>query len=134
MRVLFDTNVLISAILFGGLPRSLLERAIRGEFDLVTSPHLLDELEEVLTLRFHVPPELARVARGELESLAVVVVPGDVPSISQDPDDDRVLAAAIAGEAEAVVTGDRDLLVFEVHHGIPILTPAEFESRSAEER
>lgn len=132
MRVLLDTNVLISAILFRVLPRSLLDRAIRGEFDLVTSPVLLDELEKILTDRFQVPSELARLARSELEILADVVVPDDVPAISRDPDDDQVLAAAVVGDVEAIVTGDRDLLVLETHRGIAILTPAEFESRSAE--
>lgn len=132
MRVLLDTNVLISGILFRGLPRSLLERAIRGELDLVTSPVLLDELERVLTTRFHVPRELARLARGELETLAEVVAPDEVPSVSRDPDDDEVLAAAVAGGAEAIVTGDRDLLVLRSHRGIPILTPAEFESGPVE--
>ena len=132
MRVLLDTNVLISAILFRGLPRSVLQRAIRGELDLVTSPALLDELERVLTDRFHLPRELARLARGELETLAEVVAPDEVPSVSRDPDDDEVLAAAVAGGAEAIVTGDRDLLVLRSHRGIPILLPAEFESRSAE--
>lgn len=134
MRVLLDTNVLISGILFRGLPRSLLERASRGELDLVTSPELLDELEAVLTEKFHVPPELVRLARGELETLALVVVPGYMPRVSRDPDDDQVLAAAIAGEARAIITGDRDLLVLEAYHGIPILTPTEFDSRPAQER
>lgn len=132
MRVLLDTNVLISAILFRGLPRSLLDRAIRGELDLVTSPVLLDELERILTDRFQVPSELARLARSELEILAEAVVPDDVPAVSRDPDDDQVLAAAIVGEVEAIVTRDRDLLVLESHRGIAILSPAEFESRSAE--
>jgi putative PIN family toxin of toxin-antitoxin system len=132
VRVLLDTNVLISAILFRGLPRSLLDRAIRGELDLVTSPALLDELERIMSDRFHVPSELARLARSELEILAEVVVPDDVPAVSRDPDDDQVLAAAVAGEAEAIVTGDRDLLILETHRGIAILSPADFESRSAE--
>jgi uncharacterized protein len=132
VRVLLDTNVLISAILFRGLPRSLLDRAIRGELDLVTSHALLDELERILTDRFQVPSELARLARSELEILTEVVVPDDVPAVSRDPDDDQVLAAAVAGEAEAIVTGDRDLLILETHRGIAILSPADFESRSAE--
>lgn len=128
MRVLLDTNVLISAILFRGLPRSLLDRAIRGELELVTSPALLDELERILTDRFQVPSELARLARSELEILAEAVVPDDVPAVSRDPDDDQVLAAAIVGDVEAIVTGDRDLLVLESHRGIAILSPAEFDA------
>jgi uncharacterized protein len=126
VRVLLDTNVLISAILFRGLPRTLLSGAIRGELDLVTSPALLDELEAVLTRRFEFPPELARAVMGELESLADVVVPDDVPAVSRDPDDDQVLAAAVAGDVEAIVTGDADLLVLEMHRGIRILKPSDF--------
>jgi putative PIN family toxin of toxin-antitoxin system len=130
VRVLLDTNVLISAILFRGLPRALLDRAIRGELDLVTSPVLLDELERILTDRFQVPSELARLARSELEILTEVVVPDDVPAVSRDPDDDQVLAAAVVGDVEAIVTGDRDLHVLETHRRIAIISPAEFESRS----
>ena len=126
MRVLLDTNVLISAILFGGLPRTLLNGAIRGELDIVTSPALLEELEEVLTTRFEFPPELVRAVKAELESLADVVVPDDVPAVSRDPDDDQVLAAAVAGDVEAIVTGDADLLVLEIHRGIRVLRPNDF--------
>jgi len=126
VRILLDTNVLISGILFRGVPRDLLERAIRGEFDLVTSPVLLDELEDVLVRRFEFPPELSRGVRTELESLAEIVVPADVPAVSRDPDDDQVLAASVTGDAEIIVTGDRDLLILETHLGIPIMTPADF--------
>ena len=126
MRILLDTNVLISGILFRGVPRDLLERAIRGEFDLVTSPVLLDELEDVLVRRFEFPPELSRGVRTELESLAEIVVPADVPAVSRDPDDDQVLAASVTGNAEIIVTGDRDLLILETYLGIQIMTPADF--------
>ena len=128
MRVLLDTNVLISGILFRGLPRSLLERAIRGELDLVTSPSLLDELERILTDEFRFPPEVARMVRGELATLAEMVVPEEVPTVSRDPDDDQVLAAVVAGGARAIVTGDRDLLALETYRGITILSPAEFDA------
>lgn len=125
MRILLDTNVLISGILFQGTPRNLLDRAIRGELDLVTSPALLDELEDVLTRKLKVPSELVRAVRPELESLADVVVPDEVPAVSRDPDDDQVLAAAVFGQADAVVTGDADLLVLEMHQGIRIMRPGD---------
>jgi putative PIN family toxin of toxin-antitoxin system len=129
VRVLLDTNVLISGILFRGVPRRLLERAIRGEFDLVTSPALLDELEDVLVRSFELPPELARAVRTELEALAEVVVPADVPAVSRDPDDHQVLAAAAVGRADAVVTEDQNLLVLETHQAIPIVRPADLAAR-----
>lgn len=128
MRVVFDTNVLISALVYGGLPRELLTRVFRGEVTLVTSAVLMNELEEVLVARFAHDPALARSVRAEVELLAEVVVASDLAPVARDADDDAVLAAAMAGDASAIGTGDRDLLVLGEHHGIRIVTPREFAS------
>lgn len=128
MRVVFDTNVLISALVFGGLPRALLIRVLRGEVTLVTSSVLLNELEEVLVVRFAHDASLARTVRAEIELLAEVVEAPELARVARDRDDDAVLAAAIAGKASAIVTGDRDLLVLVEHEGIRIVTPRDFAS------
>ena len=130
MRVVFDTNVLISALIYGDLPRDLLTRVFRGELTLITSVVLMAELEEVLIDRFAHDAPLARAVRAEIELLAEVVDVSAVERVARDVDDDAVLAAAIAGEASAIVTGDRDLLVLAEHHGVRIVTPREFASRS----
>jgi len=130
VRVVFDTNVLISALVYGGLPRELLTRVFRGELTLVTSAALMDELEEVLIARFGHAPSLARTVRAEIDLLAEVVAVSDLERVAQDADDDAVLAAAIAGEARVIVTGDRDLLVLVEHRGIRIVTPRDFASRA----
>ncbi len=130
MRVVFDTNVLISALVYGGPPRDLLIRVFRGETTLVTSTALLNELEEVLVVRFAHDASLARTVRAEIELLAEVVDVSELARVARDPDDDAVLAVAIAGEASAIVTGDRDLLVLAEHHGIRIVTPRDFASSS----
>ena len=127
---MFDTNVLISALVYGGLPRELLTSVFRGEVTLVTSTVLMDELEEVLVARFAHDPSLARTVRAEIEMLAEVVDVSELARVARDPDDDAVLAVAIAGEASAIVTGDRDLLVLAEHHGIRIVTPRDFASSS----
>ncbi len=127
---MFDTNVLISALVYGGLPRELLTSVFRGEVTLVTSTVLMDELEEVLVARFAHDPSLARTVRAEIEMLAEVVDVSELARVARDPDDDAVLAAAIAGEASAIVSGDRDLLVLAEHHGIRIVTPRDFASSS----
>jgi putative PIN family toxin of toxin-antitoxin system len=134
VRVLLDTNVLISAVLFGGLPRELVRRVLRGEFEVVTSARLMVEFEEILSERFGMPSAVAQAARAEYELIAVVVRPRHVPRVARDPDDDEVLAAAVAGDCALVVTGDRDLLVLGSHEGRPILTPREFDEKIAKGR
>lgn len=126
MRVVLDTNVVISAILFGGVPREILTAAIRGRIQVATSPVLLDELEGLLVEKFRFSREAARATRAELEAMADVVEPGEVPDVCRDPDDDEVLGAAAAGAAEAIVTGDRDLLELRAFEDVRILRPARY--------
>jgi putative PIN family toxin of toxin-antitoxin system len=131
--VLLDTNVLVSALHFrGSVPRQCLELVIGGGVQLVTSPQLLDELEEVLVDHVGWDAGRAAAARGLLEELATVVTPTTRPQVCRDPDDDEVLAAAELGRVEAVVTGDKDLLVLEAYAGALILVPAEFVFKLAE--
>lgn len=126
MRVLLDTNVLISAILFGGIPNEAFRRGLAGEFELVTGRALLDELERTLRERFDLPAEAASFVRGDLELAAEVVAPSRVDPVSRDPDDDIVLAIAREGRVDYIVTGDRDLLSLGRYEGIAIVTPKEF--------
>lgn len=127
MRVVLDTNVLISAILFGGTPRELLRSAIQGRFHAVTTQRLLDELERLLREKFDFSDAAAAATRDQFEVLAEVVEPLEIPKVCRDPDDDEVLAAALAGSAVAIVTGDRDLLDLGSYRDIEIVTPAVFE-------
>lgn len=123
MRVLLDTNVLVSAILFGGLPRQLLETALTGDLDLVTSQPLLAELETVLTRKFEFPSLMTASIRAELEALSEVVEPIQIERVTRAVADEVVLATAVAGAAEVVVTGDKELLGMGSYEGIPIQTP-----------
>jgi len=127
MRVVADTNVLISAFMFGGLPGEFLDLAFVGGFLLVSSPVLLDELDEKLRIKFEVSAGDAEVIRGRLEAVAEVI--STMPTLSvvkDDPDDDRVLECAVAGIADAVVSGDRHLLKLDTYAGCPILTVRQF--------
>lgn len=140
MRLLLDTNLLVSGALSqGGLPRQLLDAARAGHFELCTSEHLLSELQRVLGY-----PKLAgRLARAQtsaefivtqLRALAVVVhTPAEVPHvIATDPDDDHVLAAAVAAHADLIVSGDaRDVLPLGSYQGIPIVTARQAWERLA---
>lgn len=123
MRVVFDTNIIVSGILSArGAARALLDLARLGHITLVTSPVLLDELEDVLT-RF-VPRAAAGEIRSAVEEIADVVGPVEVPSVTRDPDDDHVLATATAGNVAYIVSRDHDLLTLGAYQEIPILAPA----------
>jgi putative PIN family toxin of toxin-antitoxin system len=126
-RVVADTNVLISAILFGGLPEAFLNLAFAGSFLLVTSPTLLDELEEKLRNKFEQLSTDVNLTRSRLEHVSNVV--STTPSltvIKADPDDDRVLECAVAGRADHIVSGDRHLLKLGSYGGISILSVRQF--------
>ncbi|HEY2168847.1 MAG TPA: putative toxin-antitoxin system toxin component, PIN family [Candidatus Angelobacter sp.] len=92
IRVVLDTNVYISALMFGGLPGSLLDLALLQSFLLVISPPLLEELDEKLRLKFEVSAEDTAIIRAKLESNAEIVRPDMILDvIEDDPDDNRVL-------------------------------------------
>jgi putative PIN family toxin of toxin-antitoxin system len=126
-RVTVDTNVLISALVFQGLPGKFLALALAGAFQLITSPILLDELDEKLRFKFLWSPVKADQARSVLEALCDVVSTTDSLAVIQnDPDDDRVLECAVAGRADTIVSGDRHLLKLGSYDGIAILTVRQF--------
>lgn len=129
MRVVLDTNVLVSALHFGGRPRRLLQAVLRGEHRLIIGSAILSELEAVLVEVCDWSSDRARAVCGELEALGEVVSPAEVPRLCRDPDDDEILAIASAGHASALVTGDADLLTLANYGQVRIVTVADFEER-----
>ena len=123
MRVVFDTNILVSALVFpGGRGDAALRRIIAGTDQLVMSRAILDELLDVLSRKFaRDAEELAHVAVFVSE-LAMVVAPRRRLRVVQDDPDNRILECAIAGRAEAIVTGDKALLALKNFRNIPVLT------------
>jgi len=128
MRLVLDTNVLVSAIVFGGPPRDVFQTVMTGAHRLVISPAILDELRRVLTgSKFRYPASAAVHIDAELREIAEVVEPGTRLSvITADPEDNRVLECAVEGGADVIVSGDRDLLALGHYAGIPISRPREF--------
>jgi uncharacterized protein len=128
VRVVADTNVLVSALIFpGGPPETFYRLALEGRIDLVTSRPLLTELGRVLTEKFGWQPEQAEQAVAQVIRLAELVDPDEaISEIRADPADNRVLEAATAGNAAAIVSGDQHLLALGAWRGISIQTPAGF--------
>lgn len=127
MRILLDTNILVGALITKGTPPDqLYRRWLRAEFDLVTSVAQLAEIVNVLTR-----PRLRRFTRaGEAEAIvgnihARALVLHDLPSVNlaRDPADNPILATAIAGKADLIVSGGKKhVLALEDVRGIPIVT------------
>ncbi len=129
-RVVADTNIYISALMFGGLPGMLLDLGLMHAIRLVISPALLDELQDKLRVKFGVLAQDAAAIRAKLESIGDLIVPAIVLDVvTDDPDDNRVLECAVTGRADYIVSGDRHLLKLKEHAGIPILTAREFLDR-----
>lgn len=131
MRVVLDTNVVVSALIFpGGAPETVYRLALEGRVDLVTSMPMLVELGRVLVTKFGWGRGQAEEAVAQLGRLGEVVTPGEsVQVIADDPADDRVLEAAAAGAATVIVSGDRHLLRLGAWRSIVIERPARFLER-----
>ena len=130
MRVVADTNSVVSAFLWGGPPAQILGVAREKRISLFASAALIAELEVVLR-REKFAARIASVASSADElvlgyrALVSIVRATAIAPISRDPDDDRVLACALAAEANFIVSGDGDLLSLGDFRGIRILTARE---------
>jgi len=131
VRAVLDTNVLLSVLLWRGGPHALIEHVQAGTLTMVSSPVLLAELAEVIS-RAKFDDILARSntsrerSLAEMRQLAEVIVPPPLPQpVCRDPDDDHVLACALAAQADCIVSGDADLLNLREYQGIRILDVAE---------
>jgi uncharacterized protein len=125
VRVVLDTNVFIAAVVADGLCRDLVRVRVLPH-KLLTSPPLLRELRTTLRNKFAVDPgELPLLS--QLNEEGGIVAPGRLGGrVSRDKSDDAVLATAVTGKADVIVTGDDDLLVLKEFRGIRILSPRQF--------
>jgi putative PIN family toxin of toxin-antitoxin system len=127
-HIVLDTNVLVSALLFGGPPREILDMIGAGTVNCSLSPPILDELKDVLQRpKFGFSSQQAVAVVEELSALCTIVSPSErIAIISADPDDDRILECALEARADTIVSGDAHLLELGRHEGIRIVSPSEF--------
>ena len=132
IRVVLDTNIIISGWLWSGSPRLILYSARQKQIQAVISESLLDELRDVLnrpkfTNRLNLIGKTVEEILAEYLSFSDIVEPSQIiPVIDRDPDDDAVLACAIGGNAQYIVTGDDHLLALMQFRSVRIFDAHQF--------
>lgn len=126
MRIVLDTNVLISAFITRGVCRRLFEHCVESH-QIVISEFILNEFSNTLIRKFGFAKEEVGQASASLNLCSELVAPvAFEEQICRDPDDDHVLGTAVAGNSDYIVTGDHDLLVLERFRTVEIVSPSEF--------
>jgi len=125
MRILLDTNVLVSAILYGEQPRQILRFVLSGKAVGITSEVLVNELVEVLRFKFGVGQGTLVLLEKLMTENFVVVEPVETVRILHDEADNRVLEAALAGKCDFIITGDKELLCLDECDVVKIISASE---------
>lgn len=126
IKVVLDTNILVSAIVFGGIPKKILDLVLKEKFIGVTSTSLMAELSEVVHKKFPFRESDLEYLEEQIMVDFEIVKPRKILRVARDGDDNRVLEAAVEGGCEFIITGDEDLLDLKSYKEIKIMTPAEF--------
>mgnify|MGYP001595133957 FL=1 len=126
LRVLLDTNILISAFQFGGTPFYVFEYILSKRVVGITSEELLAELLGVFQRKFQLDRDTLTLITKKVRRAIRMVAPTVSLDVLNDVDDNRVLEATITGHCDYIVTGDTDLLNLKQFRGIAVVTPAEF--------
>lgn len=126
MRVMLDTKVLTSAVATRGLCADVL-RAVLAEHELVICPQIISELQPVLKDKVALPRPLVNDFIRLVREDAALCEPGDLPAVKlKDNDDLGILSAAIRGEVNVIVTGDKDLQMVDTVSELKIISPRQF--------
>ena len=123
-----DTNVLVSATLFGGNPEKILDLAEAAKIEILISEEILEEFTEVLQEKFGFSSSMAELAASGIREISTLIIPIQRLSVIKEKEaDNRVLECVVEGKAQYIVTGDtRHLQPLKEYRGIKILPPTQF--------
>jgi putative PIN family toxin of toxin-antitoxin system len=132
MRIVLDTNIYISGILFGGNSKVIIDMILEGKFELFITEEIIKEINDVLLRpKFDFSPEIVRHLVSEIDLISKIVIPKIKHNIiERDFDDNIIIDCAIECNVDCIVTGDNDLLVIKKFKGIEILNPKDFLSKT----
>jgi putative PIN family toxin of toxin-antitoxin system len=132
-RIVIDSNVVISALVFGGKPRQVLDLLSEDRVSVVIAEEILTELRRKVAVKFPGFMEDLAAVEALLKRDALMVKLGTVNErVSRDPNDDKFIEAAVLGQCSFIASGDNDLLVIGEYQGIRILKPSEFLAVSSD--
>jgi len=124
-RIVLDTNIIISALLFGGKPREILKLVISKRLIAITSPPLLAELLDVLAKKFSFPKKALKLVEAKLKKSFKIVYPIKIINVLHSPDD-RVLEATVEGNCDYIITGEKELLELAIFQDMTIIDAYQF--------
>ncbi|MEK9179481.1 MAG: putative toxin-antitoxin system toxin component, PIN family [Patescibacteria group bacterium] len=125
-KVVLDTNIIVSALLFGGNPRHILTLVISKHLVAFTSPILLAELFETLSKKFRFPKSDLTILEKQMNKYFVVVQPTKKITVLKDDPDNRLLELAIECSCPVIITGDKELLKLKQYKATRIFSPTEW--------
>lgn len=128
LTIVLDTNIYLSALLFGGVPAEIIELARKKKINLAVSSPILLELARILQIKFHFQRKTILDVITEIKRISTVVFPQiKIDRIKEDPADNRILECAVSCQASYIVTGDKKhLRKLNSFQGILIRLPQEF--------
>jgi putative PIN family toxin of toxin-antitoxin system len=127
MRVVIDTNVVASAIFFGGKPKEVIDRVMTNQIDAYASADILEEYSETVEyLKDKFPGKKPKIPLIDIEAKCRVINVSARIDVCRDPDDNKFIECAIDSKCYYVISGDKDLLTVKEYDGIEIVTVAEF--------
>jgi putative PIN family toxin of toxin-antitoxin system len=127
VRVVLDTNIYISAILFGGNCEEILRLGMLKAFDILISREIINEIRGILKNKFRWSNKQIREVETYIRDITTEIIPTESLSVVQrDSSDNKIIECAVSGEAHYIVTGDRHILNMKEIRRIKILTPSEF--------
>jgi putative PIN family toxin of toxin-antitoxin system len=127
MKVVLDTNIIISALFWEGNEKKVLDKCRAKELEMITSPEILDEVDGVLEMKFEYPDDKRVEFLRNLLRISKLVFPDvEIDAVSDDTMDNRILECAVSGCADYIISGDHHLTDLGEYESIKILKASEF--------